>query len=486
VREYEKRFGVKRGADADAKVVAKMDKDRLKREAAVKAFTKEETKRLRELEAMFRREEAAKARGPLNQRQEKALKLSRSAYATENRKIRKVLQLRGKGGKRQLALFGSQQKKKVVQSAALENLAYLERLEQQAAVVIQRCFRKFHRVLFWNKWMRATKAAITIQKCARGYIIRRLVKDWVKQRESLITKAQSVIRGKLARDDVQRERSYLDAAATDVQRAFRGFLWRYNARLAIRHREATRIQKLWRGVVARARADRVFLDAQVCKIQMIVRRWLQNLRFKRDISQHAYAATRIQALIRSYRARIRRNDLLWDRETRARETWMGIIRGEQHWLDKEIERRVKQRTREALDEQVKVADLEWRKVCDQVALYEFDLVSIEHERLKLSPRAVQQGWAEQLLSDSEQHREWVTEYKARALFEAGAKFRALRDRRDREDLLAADLLASRRECETRWLDERNALWRRLNERRWASEKLELAKRAADEKDKTEI
>ncbi|KAA0159602.1 hypothetical protein FNF28_05806 [Cafeteria roenbergensis] len=481
VREYERRFGARTTAGADRQAAAKLDKDRAKKEAGDKAFTKEELSRMRELERQFKREAAEARRGPLTRREKQAARLQQSAYASENRKIRKALQLRGKGGRRQLELFGSTRQRNVVKSAALENLAYLERLEQQAAVVIQRAFRKFHRILFWKKWMLASKAAVAIQRTARGFIVRRLIRDWVKQREALITKAQSVIRGKLARDEVRREREYLASAATDVQRTFRG--WLHRARAA-KHRldvSATDIQRVWRGVVARSRADRLFLDSQACVVQRMVRGWLCRLKFRQDLTEQSGAARRIQALFRSYRARVLRNELLWDRETRSRETWMAILRSEQRWADSEIERRVKLRTREALDDHVRVAELEWRKQCDQVALYEFDLVSLENERLKLSPRAVQQGWAVQLKEDTEQHREWVSDFKSKALFEGALRHRTLRDRRDKADAAAADLLALRRELETRWLDERNALWRRLNERRWAAEKLELAKRAADEK-----
>jgi hypothetical protein len=481
VKEYERRFGVRKGADAEKKDHQKRLKAISKAETSDQVFTKEERKRLRDLERQFAEEARDKARGPLSESEKLQKKLSKSAYATENRKIRKVLQLRTKGGKRQLELFGTTAKRKVLQSAALENLAYLGRLEQQAAVLIQRAFRKYHRLVFWKKWLRATQAAITIQKCARGYIIRKLIREWIKQRESLVTKAQSIIRGRIARDVVRREKSYLAASAMDIQRCFRGFLFRYHARADKREQAARKIQALWRGVRSRADSDRMYLDTHVVTIQRAARGWIQRLRFRKSFRDLSYAATRVQALFRSFQARSERNELLWDRETRSREMWMSMLRSEQRWVDSEIERRVKARAREAVDEQLKVAELEWRKACDKVALYEFDLVSLENERVKLSPRAIQQGWAVQLRQDVEQHRDWVTESKAKALFEAGARHRALSQRRSREDEVAQELLSERRDLENRWVDERNALWRRLNERRWASEQLELAKRAADEK-----
>jgi len=51
---------------------------------------------------------------------------------------------------------------KQVMSTGLENLAYLEQLEHRAAAVIQRSYRRHLRLLFWRKYLTATKAATTI------------------------------------------------------------------------------------------------------------------------------------------------------------------------------------------------------------------------------------------------------------------------------------------------------------------------------------
>jgi len=151
-------------------------------------------------------------------------------------------------------------------STGLENLAYLERLEHRAAAVVQRAFRRFMRMIFWRKYLVATKAATSIQRCARGYIIRRLVRQWVARRESLVTKAQAVIRGKLARDAAMRSRKFDEAAAADVQRVFRGYMIRRRARSGRRERAAIKLQAVWRGAVGRSRADREFLELQAVTI----------------------------------------------------------------------------------------------------------------------------------------------------------------------------------------------------------------------------
>jgi len=92
------------------------------------------------------------------------------------------------------------------------------------------------------------------------------VKEWVARRESLITKAQAVIRGKLARDAAVRARKFDEAAASDVQRVFMGFMVRKRARAQRKEKAAIRIQAVWRGVVGRSKADRAYLEQQAVRI----------------------------------------------------------------------------------------------------------------------------------------------------------------------------------------------------------------------------
>lgn len=65
---------------------------------------------------------------------------------------------------------------------------------------------------------------------------------------------------------------------------------------------------------------------------------------------------------------------------------------------------------------VEVLEREWREVNDLVLKYEFDFMGLSSERLKVSPRAIEQGWIDELDNNIEEHRAWVSDAKAKALF----------------------------------------------------------------------
>jgi hypothetical protein len=76
-------------------------------------------------------------------------------------------------------------------------------------------------------------------------------------------------------------------------------------------------------------------------------------------------------------------------------------------------------TRERADfgGRIRLLEAHWRRSCDVIAEQEFNLLCTQEERVRLSPRAVEQGWAEQLDCDVRNHRLAVTDSKAEALFQ---------------------------------------------------------------------
>jgi hypothetical protein len=85
-------------------------------------------------------------------------------------------------------------------------------------------------------------------------------------------------------------------------------------------------------------------------------------------------------------------------------------------------------TRERSDYGGRISLLEsrWRQAADVIAEQEFNLLCTQEERVRLSPRAVEQGWAEQLDSDVRNHRLAVTDSKAEALFQVRRRRRRRR------------------------------------------------------------
>jgi hypothetical protein len=158
-----------------------------------------EIARLRELEHQFLTE-AAK-RGP-----SVADRLATSAYVKENEKIRRALSLRGESGSR-LARRLQHPAPRTLKSTAMDNLLFLERLEAQAAIVIQRAYRRYQRIVFWARYNTERHAAIEIQRVYRGHCGRRAAFKYRRQRELLAVKCQAVARSRSTRDKAQAVRT---------------------------------------------------------------------------------------------------------------------------------------------------------------------------------------------------------------------------------------------------------------------------------------
>ncbi len=139
--------------------------------------------------------------------------------------------------------------------------------------------------------------------------------------------------------------------------------------------------------------------------------------------------------------------------------------------------------KEDFDGKLKTFEAEWLVANNNVSEKEFDLVSLQTERVKLSPRAVEQGWSAQLDRDVKQHRIWVTENKANALFKVAVHLREMRARKEKLDFRFQDLMEDRKRLEDRWGAERADMWDRENIKRFANQQYETAKKAAHEKRK---
>ena len=434
-----------------------------------------EIARLRELQLQFLAEKAKT--GP-----SAADKLATSAYAKENAKIRKVLTLRGESGQRKLKrLF--KPLPKTMQSTAMDNLLYLERLESQAAIVLQRAYRRYSRICFWRKYLKESKAATTIQRCYRGYRARIAAREHKKRQDMLALKLQASARGKLARDKLAREKEFENRAGEDIQRIWRGHFFRVKAQRRVRKKAAIKIQRLWRGLRGRAKADKLYLDKCAGLIQRHVLRWLAQKKYRIALKLETEAAIQIQSAFRGWRVRQRRNTQLFEKESEARKVWMSILKSEEVWLNKEIIALGKFATKQDIDGQIKTLQTEWEAIQATIAEKEFDLVSLQTERVKLSPRAVEQGWSAQLDKDVLEHRNWVTDHKVNALFKIAQPLREFRNKKEKLTLRLEDMIANRHRFTERWEADRTDLWKRENELTWGKRRYELAKRSADERRK---
>lgn len=116
-------------------------------------------------------------------------------------------------------------------------------VSNQAAVNIQRAWKRFQRQRMWEHLMRFGSSATQIQRIARGYVTRKLIRYWMRTRLDLVIRAQvspssslnwkmkshshfiliqSAVRGVISRIRWRRRKKEEFLAALDIQRVFRG------------------------------------------------------------------------------------------------------------------------------------------------------------------------------------------------------------------------------------------------------------------------
>lgn len=426
----------------------------------------EEALRLAALEAEFRTKKAKN----MTQHMKRQMKV----YEHENKKLRKALR-QGRGG--------VVKQDRMLRVKAMDDLVELEREQQQAAVRIQKSYKTYRRKCFWMEYVYKSRAAVKIQRLAKGMVVRKMVRLWLARRWYLVTQVQSFVRGVQDRARARRMFVYEGWAAVDIQRIFRGYLARQRVMRRIAKRAARKIQALWRGAKVRAKLDRQWIDSQVIKIQAGILRFLSYKKFKEDWPRANAAATLIQRIFRGASTRMRRNDLLWEREHENRKLHMRVLRVEEVWISKEIQTMKKSRRKDNLDGKLPPLRKAWQDSIEEVRKFEYDLVALQRERMKMSPRAVEQGWTDELDKNVEQHRVWATDAKLKALFQVALPLRLMEEEKEKSDRDFADLQYKREQLDEWWRQDRDDMWARDSERKWALFKENRRKNIASQRRK---
>lgn len=90
-----------------------------------------------------------------------------------------------------------------------------------------------------------------------------------------------------------------------------------------------RIQCMWRGCVARARCDKIWLDKQVTFMQKGARRMMARGKFVEEKQEMDEAAAMIERCWRGFWGRRMKNDLLYARETEQRQNQVRLLASEE-------------------------------------------------------------------------------------------------------------------------------------------------------------
>lgn len=239
---------------------------------------------------------------------------------------------------------------------------------------------------------------------------------------------QAVFRGILSRKKTRERQTLEFDSALLIQSTWRGYLSRRRAAFERMSKMSTRVQRLWRGKIARDRADTMWLRRHVVKIQKIARIFIQGrVFFQKRREQVVRAATQIQRFFRSYAAQKRRDERLHEKQVERRLLRVACLRSRYNQVEDEMERLKREARVSRIEERLSEAQTRERKSHGDVYQTEFDYLAFFRERTCLSPRAMAQGFVENINENIKIYREKVTEKKLNLLFDISRETRRLED-----------------------------------------------------------
>ena len=145
---------------------------------------------------------------------------------------------------------------------------------------------------------------------------------------------------------------------------------------------ATRVQRLWRGKIARDKADAMWLRRHVVKIQKIARIFIQGrVFFQKRREQVVRAATQIQRFFRSYAAQKRRDERLHEKQVERRLLKVACLRARYNQVEDEMERLKREARVSRLKERLSEAQTKERRSHGDIYQTEFDYLAFFRERM---------------------------------------------------------------------------------------------------------
>ncbi|GMH99477.1 hypothetical protein TrVE_jg3868 [Triparma verrucosa] len=347
-----------------------------------------------------------------------------------------------------------------MKSNLMERMFEVERRETLAASVIQSFWHKYLIMKQMQENFRKGSKIKVIQALVRGMITRKWLALWYKNRFLMIIQWQARCRRYMSNKKLWPLQERDQKAAIKCQKAVRMFLakcWAYWKRLEV---ATERIQCMWRGCVARARCDKIWLDKQVTFMQKGARRMMARGKFVEEKAEMDEAAALIERCWRGYWGRRKKNELLYARETEQRQNQTRLLKSEEQFMKDYIfvlRRRLK---RLGLEEKNKELGEKVKDMFAYVEEQEFNYSELIKQRDAVSPRAIEQGWVEELNVNIRDHRNWITKYKLECLFDTGLEQRGVEEEYDRrmKQITDAD---KRRALYSKWREEElEQIWKR--------------------------
>ncbi|DAZ95488.1 TPA: hypothetical protein N0F65_001968 [Lagenidium giganteum] len=318
------------------------------------------------------------------------------------------------------------QRKRRGRPRIVDDMLAIEKRYAKSATVLQRWWRGYLRRLFWKTYFVQMRAAVQVQRILRGFLCRRLVAVWHLNRTFRVTLIQAAWRGFLMRRVIHTWNQWEYVNVVRIQATMRMYLGRKAARRLKKSIAVLHIQTLWRGYTARQRADLLWLSRKATDLQRMVRGVLVRKAFRRRMALCHDSAVQIQRMFRGMEARKVIDQILRDRETRHRQEFMLVLEAEEEWL--RIARDKLQARMERFHvyrEYENVCELEdeYYRIRERVGDMEAIYLEMQTQRLRISPRAVAQGWVEEMETKIKKQRQEITRVKIDAVLRVGLAFK---------------------------------------------------------------
>jgi len=301
-------------------------------------------------------------------------------------------------------------------STELEKYFEIERIEHIAATKIQRAYRGSKGLLKWKEAIKGMRAAQRIQRVARGMMTRIWVARWFFLRNTCVGRLQSHVRKILSNKHVRPKLARDQIEVVKIQKIIRGKLGRLRFRSIKLHVAATVIQVAWRGIVGRTRADRKWLDRVVIPIQTCVRRMSAVKQCKLARGSINLAAATIQKRFRIYVSNKKVTQKLKDREMEYMFENIQVLTAEESYAEEKLERFRKRFFGSGLKEKAEYKLQKLYEKMEEVHKLENDYAEMVRQREILSPRALVQGWIQELDATIFRLREQTTKAKLDCMF----------------------------------------------------------------------
>lgn len=184
----------------------------------------------------------------------------------------------------------------------------------------------------WHLFLVKTRAATKIQSAAKGWVTRRWVRLWRRERTHRAITLQATFRGSFLRRRVLTTWAQWEFTnAATIQSVVRMFLACNYCRQRKRVIATIRIQAMWRGFTTKRKVNLNRLGVKAANLQRLVRGVQTRKRFRKIVINYQKAAIHIQRTFRGMEARKYVAELLFARETNNRIECMAVLDAEVEW-----------------------------------------------------------------------------------------------------------------------------------------------------------